>query len=381
MASTLRWYQPKAVYEIMTRTMQERFLLRPSEEVRTLVLGVIARALANYPTVSVYAFCVLSNHYHLLASASDGWSLARFIGYINSNIAREAGRLHGWRGRFWSERASVIRIVDDDALIARMEYVVAQGVKEGLVARASDWRGASSTEALVGDMTLRGVWIDRDRETRAARRVRPTNERFDEVLTLNLAPIPPWAHLSAAALRAKHTAMVQRVDRAAAKSRSAPPLGMSAVLAQDPHAAPEVSKHGRRPLCHASTSEGRRGFRAAFHSFVAAFRAAAASVTSSTASMFARFPAHSFPQPPVYVTTAVAGVRDSQRKPGQPSCVLVPVESGAAHATAIRSQPIVETPTIPIRSSDRPRRSPSDRQEADRQEALVIGSDVRLRRR
>jgi len=332
MASALRWYEPKAVFEIMTRTIQERLLLLPSQEARILVLGVIARALATYPAVSVYAFSVLSNHYHLLASARDGWSLAPFIGYINSNIAREMGRLHGWRGKFWSDRASVIRITDDDALVARMEYVVAQGVKEGLVACAQDWSGASSTPALLGDMTLRGVWVNRDRETRAARRQRATDERFDEQLTLRLTPIPQWAHLSPEALRSKHEALVARANTAAAATRTAPPLGMSAVLAQDPHDAPAQSKRGRRPPCHASTLEARSRFLTAFRGFVAAFREAAAAMKDTAAALFQRFPLHSFPRPLVYVAEPaprVAGVRADQRPPGQPpSSSLPPVLQG-----------------------------------------------------
>lgn len=332
MASALRWFEPKIVFELMTRTLQERLLLLPSEEARLLVLGVIARALALYPAVSVYAFSVLSNHYHLLASADDGWSLSRFIGYINSNIAREMGRLHGWRGKFWSERASAIRIIDDDALVARMEYVVAQGVKEGLVACAQDWGGASSTPALLGDMTLPGIWINRDRQTRAARRVRATSETFVEELQLRLTPIPQWAHLAPSALRDAHESLVARANAAGAAMRTSPPLGMDAVRAQDPHGAPMQSKRGRRPSCHASTAEGRSRFRAGFRAFVAAFREAAVSVKDAAAALFPRFPLHSFPRPFVYIgelAPRVAGVRDDQRPPGQPPGPrLHPVMSG-----------------------------------------------------
>ena len=309
-------YRPKSIFEIMSRTVEERFLLPPTEEGRLLILGVLARALWAYPLVQLYAFTFLSNHYHLLASALDGGTLARFIGYINSNIAREMGRLHGWKGRFWDDRASVIEVVDDDAVVDRLRYVISQGVKEGLVGHALDWTGASSTPALLGDMKLEGIWVNRDRQTRAARRVNPpAPESFEEALQVKLTPLPQWAHLAAAELRARHQALVDDVEASASSTRTAPPLGMAAILAQSAFARPAESKRSSPPPCHASTAAMRSAFRATYRAFVEAFRAAALSIRDTAHELFPGFPPHGFPRPLAFVPAPSEAPR-----PGARSC-------------------------------------------------------------
>lgn len=313
-------YGPKSIFEIMTRTVQERFLLPPTEEGRLLILGVLARALWTYPLVQLYAFTFLSNHYHLLASALDGRSLARFIGYINSNVAREMGRLHGWKGRFWDDRASVIEVVDDDAVVGRLQYIISQGVKEGLVGHALDWTGASSTPALLGDMQLEGIWVNRDRQTRAARRAKPpAPESFEERLPVNLTPIPQWAHLAADELRARHQALVDDVEARAASTRTAPPLGMDAIVAQSPFARPVESKRSPPPPCHASTEANRSAFRAAYRAFVDAFRAAATAIRETAHELFPAFPPHGFPRPLAFVPDPTPPPRHGARSCQWPS--------------------------------------------------------------
>src|SRR5437867_1385399 len=66
MAHPLRWYLPGTMFEVTTRTLQERYFLRPSSLCRALIIGVLARAQQMYPAVRIYAFTFLSNHYHLM---------------------------------------------------------------------------------------------------------------------------------------------------------------------------------------------------------------------------------------------------------------------------------------------------------------------------
>ena len=101
MARPLRYLPPDCpLVEVTCRTIHGRMLLRPSEELNRRVVGVLARTARLYE-VGVCAFVFLSNHYHLLLRPRDAPELARFMNYLNSNLAREAGRLHGWRERFW----------------------------------------------------------------------------------------------------------------------------------------------------------------------------------------------------------------------------------------------------------------------------------------
>ncbi len=52
----------------------------------------------------------------------------------------------GQRSRgFWERRYSAEPVLDDTALVGRLRYVLAHGVKEGLVERCAEWQGHAST--------------------------------------------------------------------------------------------------------------------------------------------------------------------------------------------------------------------------------------------
>jgi REP element-mobilizing transposase RayT len=134
-ARPLRYVPPECpLVEVTCRTIQGRMLLRPSRELNRRVVGVLARAVARYD-VGVCAFVFLSNHCHLLLRPSTVHQLSAFMGYVNSNIAREVGRLHHWREKFWGRRYRPVPVsFEPEAQIARLHYVLSQGCKEDLVA-------------------------------------------------------------------------------------------------------------------------------------------------------------------------------------------------------------------------------------------------------
>ena len=303
MADPLRWFIPNVMYEVTTRTIQERYLLAPSSGARELMLGVLGRGLALYPAVQLHAFAYLSNHGHLLLSSTDGQAFAWFLGYVNSNIAREMGRLHDWRGPFWGRRGRPIPVLDEGAAVERLRYIMSQGVKEGLVAHPADWPGATSVPALLGSMQLEGTWIDRDLETRARRAIRAASRRpFESRVVVSLAPIPPWSHLSHDDLVERHRALVAEViSQYRAMHREV--LGPARAAIQDPHARPVAPARRPAPQCHASTSGVREAFRSAYRGFVNAFRRAAAVARDALtrgdkpSAALARFPPGSYPRP------------------------------------------------------------------------------------
>src|SRR5688572_391591 len=162
MSRRLRYVPRPMVVEVTCRTIHGRYLLHPSPRLNRLVIGVLARAQRKYG-VSLHAFCVMSNHYHLLITVTDAQQLARFMNFVQSSLAREAGRLARWRERFWSRRYQAILVSDErDAQLSRLRYILSQGCKEGIVTRPEKWRGAHCVrELLSGERTLSGIWVDR----------------------------------------------------------------------------------------------------------------------------------------------------------------------------------------------------------------------------
>jgi len=280
MARRLR-YIPEggALVEVTCRTLQGRFLLRPTKPLRSLGLGVLGRAQRLYP-VDLHAFVFLSNHYHLLLSVVDSCQLSQFMNYLNSNLAREAGRLNGWREKFWGRRYQAIVVSEEEAAqIDRLRYLLSHGCKENLVARPRDWPGAHCVKALVEGQSLRGLWWDRTRESAA----RARGERFDRLEyaateTIGLEPLPCWRHLPRKTYTKRVAELVTQIETETASRHAREgtrPLGVKALRAQDPHERPEKLKKAWAPAFHAATKAVRQELVEAYRGFVGAYREAA----------------------------------------------------------------------------------------------------------
>src|SRR5215210_1214603 len=59
---------------------------------------------------------------------------------------------------------------EEEAQIARLKYVLGNGVKEGLVEKVSQWPGVHCVRALVEGETVEGYWFDRSQEYAARQR-------------------------------------------------------------------------------------------------------------------------------------------------------------------------------------------------------------------
>jgi REP element-mobilizing transposase RayT len=227
-----------ALVEVTCRTLQSRFLLRPGRSLDEIIVGVLGRAQRLYK-VRCCGYTFASNHFHLLLDVDNALQLSRFMGYVNSNIAREISRLHEWRDKIWSRRYQAIVISDEEEVqVARLKYVLAHGVKEGLVARPQDWPGAHAAHALVQGKDLTGYWFDRTQEYAARNR----GETFDRlkyanVETLHLSPLPCWRHLPEPVWREHALDLIHEIEEEAAARTSRTgrqPLGIAAVLGQHP---------------------------------------------------------------------------------------------------------------------------------------------------
>jgi REP element-mobilizing transposase RayT len=92
--------------------------------------------------VSVWAYCLMPNHVHLILAPGDDMGLALamgrthrlYAGYFNAR-ARQTGHL--FQGRFGSVA------MDEDHLMLAARYVALNPVRARLVAEASDWPHSS----------------------------------------------------------------------------------------------------------------------------------------------------------------------------------------------------------------------------------------------
>lgn len=285
--------------EVTCRTLQGRFLLLPTGDLTRIVVGILARAVERYP-LRLHAFAFLSNHFHLLVSPENAQQLADFMRYLNTNLSKEAGRVHGWEGSLLQRRYQAIPISDEEIVqVARLRYVLSQGCKEGLVSRPSDWPGPHCAESLRQGTGLRGVWIDRTQEWRARRRGMESNpNEFATEYLLELDPLPCWQAMMPEKYRERVGDLITQIETETEgfhRRRGTRPMGVSAVMSQSPHDRPQALANRPAPLVHAATRRVRQEFLTAYWSFVGSFRRAAQRLHSGDPG--AEFPRGSFPPP------------------------------------------------------------------------------------
>ena len=279
------------------RTVHGRLLLRPSAAVNDLVAGVIGRAQKKYG-MRIHALAVLSNHWQGILSPDSPQQLAAFMNHVCGNIAREIGRLHEWREKFWARRyRSIVVSHEEDAQVGRLAYILGQGVKEGLVERPQQWPGVHCAQPLLAGVDLEGTWFDRTAEYQARRRGDDnTAADFATAERVVFSPLPCWAMLEPATYRQRVAGLVDRVIEEGRRLRDGRPvLGKKTVLAQHPHDKPLHSDRSPAPAVHAATKAIRVMLRAAYWQFLAAFREAAHRLRHGD--RLVRFPLGAFPPP------------------------------------------------------------------------------------
>ena len=276
MGYPLRLLIPGLAVFVTARCCQARMLMRPSRETNEVLGGVLARG-ARLMGVEVFAFSFQSNHLHLLVRAPRG-NLSKFMQYVMSNVARKVGWLVRWRGTFWERRYSAEPVLDDEALVERLRYVLAQGVKDGLVRRCRDWPGLSCLRMLVRGSRRTFLWFGWSNRWKARNDQASTDRfhpRWAERETLELAVLPHWAGLSRKH-RARCVLELVRESEREAEGTHERVLGRAAVLSQHPHHRPSRPKRSPRPYCHATRATVRRAFIEHYRAYVASFRAASA---------------------------------------------------------------------------------------------------------
>ncbi len=286
-----------ATVEVTCRTIHSRFLLRPDPVVNDIVVGVLGRAQRKYP-IRICSYAFVSSHFHLILDVDDALELSRFMRYVNSNLARKIGRLVDWRDKFWARRYQAIVISSEAAAqTERLRYVLAHGVKEGLVERVTEWPGVHCAQALLTGATVQGYWYD-ETQAYAARRWGKGFDRmrFATLETLTLSPLPCWKHLSEETRQKLVADLISEIEAEAAIRRQragSQVLGASAVRGQHPFDRPAKSKKSPAPLFHAASKAVRRELYEMYGWFVATFREASEKLRAGNRTV--SFPAGSFP--------------------------------------------------------------------------------------
>jgi REP element-mobilizing transposase RayT len=296
------------MYFVTARTFQSRLLLRPGRQTNALVAGVLARAVGR-AGVQLHGFVVMSNHVHLLVSA-QGVKLSRFMQYFLGNTSKKVGRLVGWRGALWERRFSMQPVLDDAGAEGRLRYIVAHGVKEGLVRRAEEWPGLSCVPLLRDGGAMRAEFFSWTKRWEHGALVEGgaalMDARWAEPEVLTLTPLPAWVGLSEEERRERVEAMTTGLEEEY-RGRFRRVKGAAAVQEERPQHRPEKTERRRAPPCFAGNGRAIREYLEKRRNWTLSYLEAAARLRSGTATICV-FPEDAFT--PSCPTQKVSGTFD-----------------------------------------------------------------------
>ena len=231
---------PGTTYLVSRRCADRRFLLRPSALVNAVIEYVLAAKAQEYG-ILLHAYCVLSNHLHLVLTDPTG-NLPPFMRDVGSTVAKALNAAHGKWEWFWAPGSySAVALQRPDDVLDKMAYTLANPVKAGLVRRGAEWPGLWSAPARIGA---------------GAKEVkRPAHYFREDGDTPPSAPLElvcPAGFASGEELRNRLTeALTEQEDRAARALAEAGRsfLGARSVMAQSPFAKPPPlePRRGLRP--------------------------------------------------------------------------------------------------------------------------------------
>jgi len=130
-----------------------------SDDDRRTYLAWLRQYAAEF-ALEIWAYCLMSNHVHLLAVPRHPDSLAMAVGRTHMRYARRVNREHGWSGHLWANRFHSTPL-DGAHLWMAAKYIETNPVRAGVVRRAEQYAWSSArAHAGVGVRRARGAAAD-----------------------------------------------------------------------------------------------------------------------------------------------------------------------------------------------------------------------------
>ncbi len=154
---------PGRRYKITRRCFGRHLYMTPDRpEVREIIGFTLGLCLERYG-LRLHAACFMGNHYHIDVTDPHG-NYPAFKCMLNSLLAKALNALRGRFDSFWSgDGPCDVELVDDDDVVDRMAYTLANPVTAGLVKAAERWPGFTTAGVTLGtEMSFRrpNVYFD-----------------------------------------------------------------------------------------------------------------------------------------------------------------------------------------------------------------------------
>jgi REP element-mobilizing transposase RayT len=158
-ARPLRIEYEGAVYHITSRGNAKKPIFKDDKD-RINLLDILQQVNKRYNWLC-HAYCLMSNHYHLVIETPDG-NLSKGMRQLNGVYTQTFNKMHKRVGHIFQGRYKAILIQKDSHLLEVCRYVALNPVRAGVVKKPAEWKW-SSYQGTVGreksHLCLTTEWI------------------------------------------------------------------------------------------------------------------------------------------------------------------------------------------------------------------------------
>lgn len=148
MSRPLRIAYPGAWYHVMNRGRRQDDIFLEEGDYRLFL--AILRETATLWNLEVAAFCLMSNHYHILVRTPEG-NISRCMRHLNGVYTQRFNRKHGIDGSLFRGRYKSVLVEADGHLLELLRYIHRNPVKANIAAQLEAYPWSSHKGYLAGN--------------------------------------------------------------------------------------------------------------------------------------------------------------------------------------------------------------------------------------
>lgn len=193
MPRPLRKFKDDGIYHILNRgNFRQRIFHKDGDYLAFLKLF---GEMKDQYEISLYAYCLMPNHFHMLVNATQGEELSPAMQWFMTTHVRRYHQHYESSGHLWQGRFKSFEVSGDDYFLTVARYIEGNPVRAGLVETALNWvwsshRGRCGVQkdllieplpvSWVGDWT---EYVDRPLTTSELAKVREKREPRHSAIT------------------------------------------------------------------------------------------------------------------------------------------------------------------------------------------------------
>ncbi|MEA3363212.1 MAG: transposase [Thermodesulfobacteriota bacterium] len=129
------------IYHLINRGNAQQTVFKKEQDFQAFTDLLLQ--MCNDFNIDLYAWCLMTNHYHLVVRPHKAELLSKGIHWFQSTHVRRYHRHYGSSGHLWQGRYKSFSIDDSDQLLTVIRYVEANPARAGMVDSAVDWLWSS----------------------------------------------------------------------------------------------------------------------------------------------------------------------------------------------------------------------------------------------